>query len=306
MSLRSTKIHLRSAVSNQPTQVSIQLTSAVPAESLHSNRSKAQSFIYFCSHEARHPLRIGANRLVYGILHKEYKAVVDSLFYSWFKSPQKCDVIALAASAGGFEAFAQILSELPSDFTVPIIALLHRGIRQLGRDGLVDFLSRRSQLPVFQAKPGTKLEMGTIHVIPPVYDMRLYAGRFLLHFPASRIRPSADVLFESMAEEYGPRCIGVVLSGAMKDGARGVAAIKGVTGPSWCRRRKLLFRPGCPGQLSGRASQMGSCIPPISRIRWSASHWEGGASRMRHVAYINAIQRHPRQFSSPQHFPGIS
>ena len=198
----------------------------MPAESLHSNRSKAQSFIYFCSHEARHPLRIGANRLVYGILHKEYKAVVDSLFYSWFKSPQKCDVIALAASAGGFEAFAQILSELPSDFTVPIIALLHRGIRQLGRDGLVDFLSRRSQLPVFQAKPGTKLERGTIHVIPPVYDMRLYAGRFLLHFPASRIRPSADVLFESMAEEYGPRCIGVVLSGAMKDGARGVAAIK--------------------------------------------------------------------------------
>lgn len=167
-------------------------------------------------------------------------------FYPWFKSSQKCDVIALAASAGGFEAFAQILSALPSDFTVPIIALLHRGTRRLGRDGLVDFLSRRSQLPVFQAKPGTKLEDGTIHVMPPAYDMRLYAGRFLLHFPASKVRPSADVLFESMAEEYGPRCIAVVLSGAMQDGARGVAAIKKRYGTVLVQAPQTAVAPGMP------------------------------------------------------------
>jgi len=157
---------------------------------------------------------------------EEYPPVTDR-FYPWFKSPQQCDVIALAASAGGFEAFAQVLSALPADFTVPVIALLHRGRRRPGRDVLVDFLSRRSRLRVIQVKPGDRLKTSTVHVMPPVWDMRLCAGRFQVHTSTSRKQhPSADILFESMAEEYGPRCVAVVLSGALTEGARGAAVIK--------------------------------------------------------------------------------
>jgi two-component system chemotaxis response regulator CheB len=150
----------------------------------------------------------------------------DPSFYPWFKSAQICDVIALAASAGGFEAFAQLLSGLPHDFTVPIIALLHRGKRSPERDGLVEFLSRRSRLRVTQAMPGQKLAAATVYVAPPACDLRLCAGRFQMLVPAGRFQPCADTLFESLAQEYGRGCIGVLLSGAMTDGVRGVAAIK--------------------------------------------------------------------------------
>jgi two-component system chemotaxis response regulator CheB len=150
----------------------------------------------------------------------------DPSFYPWFKSPQTCDVIALAASAGGFQAFAQLLSGLPHDFTVPIIALLHRRERQPGEDRLVELLSRRSRLRVVQAQPGQRLAISTVHVAPPACDLRLDAGLFRMLAPAGRPLTSADTLFESLAQQYGPRCIGVVLSGALRDGERGVRAIK--------------------------------------------------------------------------------
>lgn len=176
------------------------------------------------------PACLVAKLLMHATLHKGTLSVLsstpDALFYPWFKSSQTCDVIALAASAGGFEALAQLLSGLPDDFTVPIIALLHRGKRPPGPDVLVEFLSQRSRLRVVQVQPGEKLEPKTIHVLPHTRDMRLQAGCFQVCSSTSRFHPSADVLFESLAEEYGPRCIGVVLSGAQTDGARGVSAIR--------------------------------------------------------------------------------
>lgn len=170
----------------------------------------------------------------------------SDLFYPWFKSPQVCDVIALAASAGGFQAFAQLLSRLPEDFTVPIIALLHRGQRPPGEDGLVEFLSRRSRLRVVQAKSGQRPAATTVHVAPPACDLRLYAGRFQLRVSTTKIHASADTLFESLAAEYGPRCIGVVLSGALKDGARGVAAIKARGGTILVQAPETAVMPHMP------------------------------------------------------------
>jgi two-component system chemotaxis response regulator CheB len=170
----------------------------------------------------------------------------DSLFYPWFKSSQRFDVIALAASAGGFQAFAQLVSGLPQDFTVPIVALLHRGKRPPGGDGLVKFLSRRSRLRVIQATHGQSLLAATIHVAPPGCDLRLYAGQFLTGIPTTKIYPSADSLFGSIAEGYGPRCIGVVLSGALGDGVRGVAAIKARGGTVLVQAPETAIMPHMP------------------------------------------------------------
>lgn len=169
-----------------------------------------------------------------------------SLFYPWFKSSQACDVIALAASAGGFEAFDQLLSGLPHDFTVPIIALLHRGKRRPGEDRLVELLSRRSRLRVVQAQPGENLAISTVHVAPPACDLRLDAGRFRMLAPVGRRLTSADTLFESLAEEYGPHCIGVVLSGALRDGMRGVAAIKARGGTVLVQAPETAVMPHMP------------------------------------------------------------
>lgn len=187
---------------------------------------------------------------MYATLHNRYSFVLsstpDALFYPWFKSSQTCEVIALAASAGGFEALAQVLSGLPHDFTVPIIALLHRGKRPPGPDILVEFLSQRSRLKVVQARHGDKLKNATIHVLPPARDMRLNAGSFQVSSSTSRLHPSADMLFESMAEGHGPRCIGVVLSGALMDGARGISAIRARGGTVLVQAPETATVPGMP------------------------------------------------------------
>jgi two-component system, chemotaxis family, protein-glutamate methylesterase/glutaminase len=141
------------------------------------------------------------------------------------------DVVALAASAGGLSALSQLLGELPEDFPAALVVVQHLDPRH--RSLMADILSRRTSLQVRQADTGDQLTPGTVHIAPPNNHLLVNADGSLsltqtelVHF----LRPSADLLFESVAASYKDRAIAVVLTGTGSDGAMGIEAVKKMGG----------------------------------------------------------------------------
>jgi len=137
------------------------------------------------------------------------------------------DIVAIAASLGGLDASAQLLSAIPRDFPAVITLVQHMGP---GSSGLVPrILGRSSSLPVGHAEPDEPLAPGRVYVAPPDHHFFITRnGRAsLLRSPRVKFtRPAADPLLVSAALCHGPRTLGVVLTGASSDGAAGAQAIK--------------------------------------------------------------------------------
>jgi two-component system chemotaxis response regulator CheB len=141
------------------------------------------------------------------------------------------DVVALAASAGGLKALSHVLSALPPDFPAAVVVVQHLDPRH--RSLMADILSRRTPLKVKQAEEGEVLNPATIYIAPPNRHLLVnpdgtlsLSQSELVHF----VRPSADLLFESVAASYKDRTIAVVLTGTGSDGAMGVQGIKKMGG----------------------------------------------------------------------------
>jgi len=141
--------------------------------------------------------------------------------------PPAFEIVAIAASAGGVFALTEILGKLPAHFPAIVVVVQHLDRRH--RSLMPQIFGRRSNLPVFQAIEGMEVQPGTVYLAPP--DRHLLINRDgtvsltqteLVNF----VRPSADLLFESVAAAYGEHAIAVVLTGAGKDGSMGVTAIK--------------------------------------------------------------------------------
>jgi two-component system chemotaxis response regulator CheB len=146
-------------------------------------------------------------------------------------SPPYFDVVALAASAGGLRALTQVLHGLPASFPSAVVVVQHLDPRHPSM--IAGILNRRSGLPVSEAINGERLEAGHVYVAPPDHHLLVNADGTislthtqLVHF----VRPSADLLFESVAASYKERAIAVVLTGTGSDGAMGVRAIKKMGG----------------------------------------------------------------------------
>lgn len=137
-------------------------------------------------------------------------------------------VVAVASSAGGIVALGQVLGGLPKDFPVPVVVVQHLDPRH--RTVIAEVLGRRCKLRVKLGEHEERVGPGWVYVAPP--DRHLLVGRGgvltlsdseLVHF----VRPSADLLFESVAGAYGAGAIACVLTGTGSDGAMGVRAVKG-------------------------------------------------------------------------------
>ncbi|TMD23330.1 MAG: chemotaxis protein CheB [Chloroflexi bacterium] len=137
----------------------------------------------------------------------------------------------MAASAGGIGALGRVLADLPADFPAAIVVVQHLDPRH--RSLMADILRRRTELAVVQASEGDRVVPGTVYIAPP--DRHLLVNRDgtlslsqseLVHF----VRPSADLLFESVAASYKDRAIAVVLTGTGSDGSMGIGAIKKMGG----------------------------------------------------------------------------
>jgi len=140
------------------------------------------------------------------------------------------DVVALGASAGGFKALSRLLGPLPEGFGCGILVVQH--LSPDYRSVLAELLERKTSLHVHQASDREKIVPGVVYVAAPNLHLLAEPGAVrLLRTPAvHHSRPSIDLLFESVAVNYGQRAIGVVLSGSGRDGAAGVQAIKAAGG----------------------------------------------------------------------------
>jgi two-component system, chemotaxis family, protein-glutamate methylesterase/glutaminase len=136
------------------------------------------------------------------------------------------EIVVVGASTGGLKALQVLLSGLPAQFSLPMVIVQHRGKDM--ETGLCEFLARSSRLPVSEPEDKETVLPGRAYLAPRDYHLLIESGSFALSTdaPVSFARPSIDVLFESAADEYQDRAIGVILTGANHDGARGLAAIK--------------------------------------------------------------------------------
>lgn len=136
------------------------------------------------------------------------------------------DIVAIASSAGGVTALLELLAGLPSSFPSTVVVVQHLSPNYVSH--LAEILQRKVKFPVKSAEQGEKAQPGTIYIAPPDRHLLIAPDRTLALTRTALVnflRPSADVLFKSVAETYGKRAIAVVLTGTGKDGAMGVTAI---------------------------------------------------------------------------------
>lgn len=134
-------------------------------------------------------------------------------------------LVAIGCSWGGLHALQAVLGGLPATFAVPIAVVQHRG-PGAHSTALVDTLGRAGPLPVSEVIDKDPIVAG-VHIAPADYHLLVEPGSFALSTEerVNHCRPSADVLFETAAQAFGPGVIGVVLTGANHDGAAGLAEI---------------------------------------------------------------------------------
>jgi two-component system chemotaxis response regulator CheB len=138
----------------------------------------------------------------------------------------KKDIIVIGGSAGSHSALRQIMSDLPKDFPGSIFIATHVPTNSSGY--LADALASASPLPVSAAVDGQPVEKGRVYTAVPDRHLLLVDGIMRLgEGPRENMtRPAIDPLFRSAALAYGPRVVGVILSGLLNDGASGLSAIK--------------------------------------------------------------------------------
>jgi two-component system, chemotaxis family, protein-glutamate methylesterase/glutaminase len=134
-------------------------------------------------------------------------------------------VVAIGTSWGGLAALTKLLGDLPADFGIPVVLVQHRG-----KDSerlLVQLLQDATALQVCEIEDKDPLTPGRVHVAPANYHVLIESGyaSLTIEEPVRFSRPSIDVTFTSAADTYRSATIGVVLTGANEDGARGLAHI---------------------------------------------------------------------------------
>ena len=138
----------------------------------------------------------------------------------------KYKLIVIGTSLGGFKALQTLLGKLPPHFPLPLAIVQHRSLDYESR--LARLLQESCALPVEEVEDKTTMQPGRVYLAPAGYHLLAENGYFSLstEAPVQYSRPSIDVLFDSAVATYGAQVIGVILTGANKDGAQGGAKLK--------------------------------------------------------------------------------
>jgi two-component system chemotaxis response regulator CheB len=173
-------------------------------------------------------------------------------------------VIVAGASAGGVEAYKTLVGGLPRDLNAALFLVLH--IPSEFPSFLPEILTSKARLKVLPTEDGARVVPGEIRVAPPGYHTLIQSGHMrLVRGPReNRHRPAIDPLFRSAAAEYGPRAIGLILTGTLDDGTAGLFEIKREGGVT------IVQDPSDADQASMPASALAAvevdhCLP-LSRI----------------------------------------
>jgi two-component system chemotaxis response regulator CheB len=140
------------------------------------------------------------------------------------------DIIVVGASAGGIEALRTLIGALPADLSASLFIVVHTSPDAPGL--LADILSRSGKLPVIYATDRDQIQKGRIYLAPPDRHLLIESDRVrVTRGPKeNRFRPAVDPLFRSAAQTYGPRVVGVILTGYLDDGTAGLWTVKQLGG----------------------------------------------------------------------------
>ena len=170
------------------------------------------------------------------------------------------DMVVVGASAGGVEALQQLVSGLSPDLPAAVLVVLH--MQPTARSMLPAILSRAGPLPAMPPIDGQSPERGHVYVAPP--DRHLLVAGTTMRLTAgpreNGHRPAIDPLFRSVARAYGPRAIGVVLSGNLDDGAAGARLVKARGGLVLVQHPDEALYPEMPVHTSALID-VDACLP---------------------------------------------
>jgi two-component system chemotaxis response regulator CheB len=156
------------------------------------------------------------------------------------------DIIVVGASAGGVEALSQLVQALPADIPAAIFIVMH--VPAQTPSLMPDILGRAGRLSAFHPEDGDRVEYGRIYVAPPDNHLLVERGyvRVVRGPRENRYRPAIDPLFRSAAVAYGPRVVGVILTGSLDDGTHGMGVVKRCGGISVIQDPNEALYPSMP------------------------------------------------------------
>ncbi|HKE44233.1 MAG TPA: chemotaxis protein CheB [Steroidobacteraceae bacterium] len=174
----------------------------------------------------------------------------------------KRDIIVVGASTGGIASLQELVSALPADLPAAMLIVLHLGANAPGM--LPEILGRAGPLPAQVPEDKAAIEAGRIYVAPPDRHLLVERGRVrVVRGPKeNRHRPAIDPLFRSAAWAYGPRVIGVVLSGELDDGTAGLWAIKTCGGIAVVQDPHGAISQGMPRNALAH-TEIDHCVPLV-------------------------------------------
>jgi len=170
-------------------------------------------------------------------------------------------IVAIGASAGGLEAFSELISHLPDDTGLAFVLLQHLSPEHPSM--LSDILARSTDMPVQEVQDGMVVTANQLYVLPPDREMVIQDNRLHLR-PRQRYRGGSrvvDTFFKSLADERGNKAIGVVLSGGDADGTLGIGAIKGAGGITFAQTENTAQVSSMP-RMAIATGQVDFVLPP--------------------------------------------
>jgi len=155
-----------------------------------------------------------------------------------------CTVVGFGASAGGLEAFSEVLANMPLDSGLALVLVQH--LDPTHQSILTDLLARATPLPVHEVEDGMRVASNRVYVIPPNTSMTIEQGVLRLGERGwGQVMP-IDIFLRSLAEAEGSKAIGVILSGTASDGTLGLKAIKAEGGITFCQDPATAKYDGMP------------------------------------------------------------
>jgi two-component system chemotaxis response regulator CheB len=175
------------------------------------------------------------------------------------------DLVCIGASWGGLHAVGRVLNDIPKEVEQPIVLAQHRHPHSDER-ALREILGQQIDRPVREAEDKLAIERSNVYIAPPDYHLLVERGSFALSVDdrVQYARPSIDVLFETAADAYGRRVIGIILTGANDDGAAGLARIKEVGGVAIVQDPEEAERRAMPD--AAIAATVADAILPLGEI----------------------------------------
>ena len=186
------------------------------------------------------------------------------------------DVVVIGISTGGPHALRQMIPQLPAAFPVPIVIVMHMPVGYT--EMYAERLDEASALGVREAREGAPVEAGTVMLARAGWHLTFHRepfGRVVAHLderPDGRLfRPSVDVLFQSAAETFGSRVLGIVMTGMGDDGRQGAAWIKAKGGQIFTEAKETCIVYGMPGVvvdagLSDRSVMLGEMARTVLEV----------------------------------------